>query len=224
MVDCTELPHCSLAQASSHKAHRLSGKLGRGGNNGGWFYGEQLLLSASATGVIQGWLVGLASIDDRWMMEAFLSSRQEAMQIIGPALPKKKRYQIQKLPAMESFSPALSVGQASTRPYLADKGFNGERWISHWREFYEALVITAPPANVKTDFSLADEKWLSSHRQIIETVFARLTEVFGLKRLNAHSDWGKITRLAAKTAAYNLGIFFNRLLKRPDGALATLIQ
>jgi len=41
--------------------------------------------------------------------------------------------------------------------------------------------------------------------------------------LNAHTDWGKITRLAAITAAYNLGILFNRLLGRKDGALETLI-
>jgi hypothetical protein len=41
--------------------------------------------------------------------------------------------------------------------------------------------------------------------------------------LNAHSDWGKITRLAAITAAYNLGILLNRILRREDGALETLI-
>jgi hypothetical protein len=57
----------------------------------------------------------------------------------------------------------------------------------------------------------------------VETVFARLTTVFSLKRLNAHSDWGKITRLAAITAAYNLGILLNRILRREDGALETLI-
>jgi hypothetical protein len=43
-------------------------------------------------------------------------------------------------------------------------------------------------------------------------VFARLSEVFGLKRLNAHSHWGQVTRLAAKMAAYNIGILFNRWL------------
>jgi hypothetical protein len=224
VVDCTELPHCSLAQAASHKRHWLAGKLGRGGNNGGWFYGEQVLVSASPAGVIRGWLLGLAQIDDRWMFEAFLSSRQGGMQLIGPAIEPKKANRTCLIPTIDAFSPAVSVGEGRLRPYLADKGFNGARWIEHWREFYQAVVITAPPNNVKSDFSLADEKWLSSHRQIIETVFARLTEVFGLKCLNAHSDWGKITRLAAKTAAYNLGIFFNRLLKRPDGALATLIQ
>src|SRR5690606_9315530 len=75
VVDCSELPHCSLSQAASHDRHWLSGHLGRGGNNGGWYYGEQLLVSTTAAGVSTGWLVGQAQIDDRWMLEAFLSTR-----------------------------------------------------------------------------------------------------------------------------------------------------
>ena len=107
---------------------------------------------------------------------------------------------------------------------MADEGFNGQRWIDHWLEEYGADVITAPPANTSQAWSRSDKKWLAHHRQIVETVFARLSEVFGLKRLNAHSRWGQVTRLAAKMAAYNIGILFNRWLGRPDGALATLIQ
>jgi hypothetical protein len=181
-------------------------------------------MSVNSSGVIQGWLLGLATIDDRWMLEVFLSGRQGHAYIQGPVLPQKKRYGQQRLPSLDCFSPFLSLGKNRARPYLADKGFNGGRWISHWEYSYEAEVISAPPRNAKDAWSLAEEKWLASHRQIIETVFARLSEVFGLKRLNAHSDWGKLSRIAAKTAAYNLGIYFNRLLKRPDGALGTLIQ
>ena len=85
-------------------------------------------------------------------------------------------------------------------------------------------MIAAPPANTADAWSRTDKKWLSRHRQIVETVFARLCEVFGLKHLNAHTDWGKVTRLAARMAAYNIGILFNRWFGRPDGALATLVQ
>ena len=60
VVDCTPVPHCSLGQAISH------GKKGRGGNHGGWYYGTLLLRS----GVITGWMTGLANIDDRWMTGA----------------------------------------------------------------------------------------------------------------------------------------------------------
>ena len=59
---------------------------------------------------------------------------------------------------------------------------------------------------------------------MVETVFARLDLVFGLKRLLVHSRWGQLTRLAAKTAAYNIGLYLNRLLGRPLGALATLFR
>ena len=224
VVDCTELPHCSLAQAASSPQHWLSGQLGRGGNNGGWFYGEQLLVSVTAKGVITGWLVGLASMDDRWMLEAFLSTRKGWMQLMEPQLTNKKYYRCRRIPTIDSFSPAVTTGIHRARPYLADEGFNGQRWINHWADEYAVTVIAAPPSNTPLAWSRAEKKWLSRHRQMVETVFARLCEVFGLKRLNAHTDWGKVTRLAAKMAAYNLGILFNRWFGRPDGALATLIQ
>lgn len=222
-VDCTELPHCSLSQAASYRRHWLSGKLGRGGNHGGWFYGEQMLMSVTAAGVVTGWLVGQAQIDDRWMLEAFLSTRYQRMQLIGPELPAKKRYKRQQVATPESFSPAITTGRCRHLPYLVDDGFNGERWVRHWQDEYKAVVIASPPKNARLSWNRQDKRWLSKHRQIVETVFSRLCEVFKLKRLHAHSDWGKLTRLAAITAAYNIGIFINRSLQRPDGALATLI-
>jgi hypothetical protein len=222
-VDCSPIPSCSIAQAASQDRHWLSGELGRGGNNGGWFYGEQVLVSVRPSGAITGWLVGRAAVDDRWMLEAFLSSRQHHMQLIGPPPVLKKRYQRHSVPTAESFGSALTAGDDAAVPYLTDRGFNGERWLIHWRNTYHTTVIAVPPDNAPQTWSAADKRWLVRHRQIVETVFARLSDVFGIKRLQAHSDWGKITRLAAKMAAYNLGCFFNRLLGRPDGALATLI-
>jgi hypothetical protein len=65
--------------------------------------------------------------------------------------------------------------------------------------------------------------WLAHHRQIIETVLAALDTVFGIKDLKAHSRWGQYTRIAAKTAAYNIGLFINRWLGPAAGALATLL-
>lgn len=223
-VDCSPLPSCSLAQAASQDRHWLSGELGRGGNNGGWFYGEQLLVSVRASGAITGWLVGRAGVDDRWMLEAFLSTRCHHMHLLGAPPVPKKRYQRHTIPARDSFGAALAVGWHGTVPYLTDRGFNGDRWLIHWRNTYHMTVIAVPPDNAPRRWNLADKRWLAHHRQIIETVFARLSDVFGLKRLNAHTDWGKLTRLAAKMAAYNLGCYLNRLLDRPDGALATLIS
>jgi len=222
-VDCVPLPHCSLAQAASHDRHWVSGGLGYGGNQGGWYFGEQLLLSVTATGVVTGWVVGQAQIDDRWMMEALVSTRQEYMRLIGPEPPPQKRHKDTQVATAESFSPAIATGIASPVPFLADEGFNGARWIAHWHDEYAATVIAAPPPNTASAWSRQTKRWLSSHRQIIETVFARLVDVFRLNRLGAHSNWGKITRLAATMAAYNLGILINRMLNRSDGAHATLI-
>ena len=185
--------------------------------------GEQLLVSVSEKGVLTGWLVGLAHIDDRWMMEAFVSSRQGDMSLIDPPLSSRKKDNERRIPDPYTFSPAITTGKHRDLPYLADDGFNGQRWIDHWAYEYDVTVIASPPQNAKNAWQSHQKQWLASHRQIVETVFARLTQTFGLKRINAHSDWGKVTRLAAKMAAYNIGVWFNRILGRPDGAVETLI-
>ncbi|MCI0713328.1 MAG: hypothetical protein L0154_24440, partial [Chloroflexi bacterium] len=75
-----------------------------------------------------------------------------------------------------------------------------------------------------TDLGTADEFFAFGCHFIIGWHFkAHRAKRFALTRLQAHSDWGKITRLAAIAAAYNISVFFNRMLNRPDGALATLI-
>ncbi len=223
VVDCTPLPHCSLGQAISHDRHWLSGKKGRGGNHGGWFYGEQLLLCASDKGLVTGWMTGLANIDDRWVMEAFLSSRKGEKQLIEPPLPKHRTYKQRFIPSLESFSPALTAGRDRSLPFLADGGFSGERRINHWRLEYGAEVFAPRASNIKGDKPGKTMRWLRKHRQIIETVFARLVQNFGLHRINAHSELGMLTRIAAKMAAYNIGVMLNHTSGRPRGAMATLI-
>lgn len=223
VVDCTPAPHCSLSQAKSHSRHWLFGKKGRGGNHGGWYYGEQLLLCATEKGVITGWLAGIANMDDRWMLEALLSSRQGKMRLIEPQLPRHRTYKQRYIPTPEAFRTAMTVGQDRALPVLADGGFNGPRWIRHWKEQYNVTVIAPPSKNRKGDKSRKKDRWLARHRQIIETVIARLTQTFGLHRVNAHSEDGMLARLAAKMAAYNVGILINRQRNRPDGAMATLI-
>jgi hypothetical protein len=61
-------------------------------------------------------------------------------------------------------------------------------------------------------------------RQVVETVNAQLTEVLGPPFPGARSPWGLLTRVAAKVAARNLGIWLNRCFGRPDLALATLFS
>lgn len=220
VVDIVPLPACSLAQAASQKGHWLWwSRLGYGGNHGGWFWGEQLLTSVTPKGVVTGWLLGAASADDRWLLQAFISQRGHSLELVKPAGDKKHIL----APDCSSFSGLGAVGRQQARPYLVDQGFNGNRWRRQWWQRYGVSVISAPPANANDAWSSQQRRWLASQRQIVETLFARLGTVFALKQLRAHSRWGLLTRVALMMAAYNIGVFLNRMLGRPDGALETLL-
>ena len=223
VADCVPLPSCSLAQAGRQQRHWVAdSSLGKGGNHGGWFCGRQVLLAVSPRGVVSGWLLGHASTDDRWLLEALLSSRQGQCQLSGPP-PAPKQAARQTQPTTDLLGPTLSCGVDRGLPLLADRGFNGERWIAHWQAQTDSTVITAPPTHSPQPWSAQADHWLSSKRQIVETVAARLVTQFDWLRLRAHSAWGQVTRVAAIMAAYTVGLYFNHLLGRPLGALETLI-
>lgn len=221
-VDCMPLAACSLAQAARGEGHWLWwSALGHGGNWGGWTFGEQVLLAVHQHQAITGWLIGPASADDRWMMQALVSARQGTMCLQPPPPAQRGRRHLSPAPQGQIL-PTIAANVGHPRPYLADRGFNGARWQRHWTQ-WQAVVISQPPDNAPEHWTDSLKHEVCSRRQIVETVFARLTEVMGLNRLHAHSRWGQLTRIAATCAAYNFGIWFNRLLQRPDGALATLI-
>ena len=221
-VDSLPLVAFSAGQANREKGHWLwESSVGRGAGN--WFWGDHLLTAVSRDEVVTGWLLGTAAINDRWLLEAFVSARAGQPQLLEPPRRTRDARADYTPPPSGRIGPFQAVGHAQDRPYLADRGFNGERWASHWQEPYHATVITVPPGNVQHPWSHPAKAWLAHHRQIVETVFARLDEVFHIKHLDAHSRWGQYTRVAAKMAAYNIGLFINRLLGRPLGALATLI-
>lgn len=223
VVDCTPVRHCTLGQAISHRSQRLSGRKGRGGNDGGWYHGEQLLLCTTDKGIITGWMTGLADVDDRWMLQAFLSSRHGQLELVEPPLPPHRAKKERRIPTPESFSPPQTAGPARQPYFYADGGFNGQRWIEQWRREYGVAIIAPPVINKREQRNYKGKRTLSSRRQIVETVIARLVKTFDFRYINAHSETGMVARIAAKMAAYNLGVWANRLLNRPDGALPTLI-
>jgi hypothetical protein len=224
-VDCAPLPAYSNGQAFKESRHWLwESMLGRGGTSGGFFYGDHLLLSVTPGYAIDGWLVGNGDIQDRWLLDAFLSARSGQYELQGPPPdPKRGRREQASTPPVGHIGPWAAVGPDRQRPYLADRGFNGARWQAHWLACFQAIVLTVPPDNAREAWSPEAKRWLASHRQPVETVLAHLTALFALKRLNAHSRWGQYTRLAATFAAYNIGLFLNLLLGRPRGALPTLL-
>jgi hypothetical protein len=190
-------------------------RLGKGGNDR-YFYGVRMIMVISCRGVATGWTVAAGNVQERWLAELLFSTRAGTPQVQGPLHPAT--HQPQLPPPTDWMAPVPSCGAASDKPVMTDSGFRGDDWLDHWAEAYGAHVVPPPPQAAR-----AARHWWSAARQVVETTFAHLTESFGLKYPGAHTSWGLLTRVAAKVAAYNLGIVLNRLFGRPDFAFATLI-
>ena len=222
-IDGEPVPAYSCGQELRENGHWLwESQRGHGGTGGGWFIGDRLFASVTDNGIITGWLLGIANVNERWLLQAFLSTRAGQTDLAGPS-PDKRHARGDITPPVERIGPLSAVGCPAGVPYVADRGFNGQRWRDHWRQTCQSTVLTVPPDNAPNAWSPADKHILASWRQIIETVFGILADVFALKRVNAHSYLGLYTRVAAKCAVFNLGILLNRRHHRPDLAHATLI-
>jgi hypothetical protein len=190
-------------------------RVGKGGNDR-YFYGLRLLLVLSSSGVAGAWTMASGNVQERWLAELLLSAQAGTPQLVGPVDEKTGKAEI-AVPE-EWVGPVQSCGTASGKPKMTDTGFVGKEWLEHWAADYGATVIPKPKGA-----SAELSRWFGSLRQVVETAFAHLCESFGLKYPGAHTKWGLITRVAAKLAAYNVGIRINRALGRADFAFATLI-
>jgi hypothetical protein len=190
-------------------------RIGKGGNDR-YFYGVRLMMVINQNGVATGWALASGNVQERWVAELLFRSRAGVSGLHGPLDDKGQQPKVK--PPEEWMAIVPSGGVASTKPILSDCGFRGDDWLAHWVQAYGAQVCPLPKAAPR-----AQRRWWSSARQVVETTFANLSETFGLKYPGAHSTWGLLMRVAAKVAAYNLGIMLNRLLGRPDFAFATLI-
>jgi hypothetical protein len=221
-VDCVPLPACSLAQSRRERGHWWWwSRYGHGGTRGGSYFGDQVVMSASPNGVVSGWLVGDAMLDDRWLLQALLRLRARQVALTCPPASASGKYR-HLLPPASLPLPAIAAGPALSDHYLADGGFGGERWHRIWRTC-GVCVLAPPPNNAPDRWTNRLHTWHRRYRQPIETAFAHLTTVFSFAHLQTHSRWGQLTALAAMFAAYNLGLWLNQLLGRPLHALATLI-
>jgi hypothetical protein len=142
-LDSVPLIAFSNSHALRAKQHWLQeSTLGHGGTHGGWFYGDHLLLSVQRHGAVSGWLVGAAHINDRWLVEAFLSARAGQPQVQGPRPnPHEARRNRPALP-IGHLGGWIGVGAWTAQAYLADRGMNGRRW----RHAYRAEVVAIPLA------------------------------------------------------------------------------
>lgn len=190
-------------------------RVGKGGNDR-YFYGVRMMMVISQRGVATGWALASGNVQERWVAELLFSTRAGTPQVRGPLGPTT--HQPKVTPPTDWMAPVPSSATATHQPIMTDSGFRGDDWLAHWAEAYGVHVYPLPK-----EATPAERRRWSAVRQVVETTFAHLSESFGLKYPGAHTSWGLLTRVAAKVAAYNLGILMNRLFGRPDFAFATLI-
>jgi hypothetical protein len=179
----------------------LAGQADIGWSNSlGWYEGFCLLTSVNPQGVITGFGFAPASTKDQPLAETFFAVRSEANPRLG------------------------SVGSAAVGPYVADKGFEGEENHRRWLDLYGACVVCPPKRNGrKRRWPKRLRRWAASIRQIIETVYEKLHDTFGLRRERPHEMAGLRARLAARVALHNFCIWLNEQLGRPRLAFADLL-
>ncbi len=169
-------------------------------NRIGWYEGFHLLTAITPTGVITGFGFGAASSNDHRLAETFFAVRHQP----SPRLP--------------------GVGSPAKGVYVADKGFAGDQLHRQWQEQFGAEVVSPPHQRSKVRWSKPWRRWLASLRQMIETTYDKLLNVFRLARERPHALDGFQARLAAKVALHNFCIWFNIQLGREPLAFAELLE
>jgi hypothetical protein len=160
-----------------------------------------LLTAVDPTGVITGFCFGAASTADQPLAETFFNLRANP----NPRL--------------------ISVGSAFWGAFVGYIGSpegaeNHRRWLDH----YGADVIHPLKRNSKKrSWSKRLRRWVGGIRQIIETVYDKLFNTFGLWRERPHEIEGLHARLAARVALHNFCIWLNDQLGRPRLKFADLM-
>jgi hypothetical protein len=224
VVDTVPVPLLRRCRGQHHRLFGDEAAIGRGGSDHDWYYGCKLLLAVTHEGVITGFLLAPASTEDRWVADAFFCWRAcpLAAPCLPTALPPAHRRGGGYVGPTGPRWPRQAGGPPRAGPYVVDRGFRGAWWQAHWHQAYGATVLT--PDAARGWAARARRRQHARWQPVVETVNAQLTDVFGLAFPRARSAWGLLTRVAAKIAALNLGIWLNRLFGRPDLALATLFN
>ena len=223
VLDSVPVPLMRRCRGDKHRLFGEEAQVGHGGSDDEWYYGVQLLLAVHQGGSISGFVFGPANTEERWLADALLRWRispqappptaQELEGVLGKAHRKGGK----RLGPTGPILSASGAGQVAEVPYLADLGFAGEKWTVHWKEDYQAQMLTKKDYAQVQDPQERRERasWLSRRRQVVERVNATLERVFGLKFPGARTLWGLLMRLGAKIAAFNMALYINHLFGRP---------
>jgi len=169
-------------------------------NTLGWYEGFRLLAAVAPSGAITGFCFCAASSADQQAAETFFAVR---------ATPNPR---------------LIRVGSASSGPYVTDKGFEGAENHRRWLDHYGARLICPPKRNARQGtWPKRLRRWVAGIRQIVETVYDKLFNTFGLWQERPHELNGLRARLAARVALHNFCIWLNDQLGRPRLAFADLL-
>jgi Transposase DDE domain len=169
-------------------------------NRLGWYEGFHVLLAVNPVGVITGFGFGAASTKDQPLADTFFALRR---------FPPPQWH---------------GAGAPAHGPYVIDKGFEGAAWHMHWRQHYGAAVICPPKRHSQQPWPKWRRRWLAGVRQIVETVYDKLSHTFRLDRERPHDLRGFQARLAAKVALHNFCIWLNEQCGRPRLAFVELVD
>lgn len=169
-------------------------------NSLGWYEGFRLLMAVDPRGVITGFGFCAASATDQQLAETFFAVRHRP----NPSLS--------------------SVGSPAAGPYVTDKGFEGEENHRRWLDLYGVRIIHPPKRNSrKRIWPKRLRRWVASIRQLVESVYEKLFNAFGLWRERPHELSGLRARLAARVALHNFCMWLNEQLGRPRLAFVDLL-
>jgi hypothetical protein len=196
-LDSSAMP---VRHAKRRGAGWLAGHADIGWSNSlGWYEGFRLLAAVDPRGVITGFGFSAASATDQQAAETFFAVRARP----NPGL--------------------LSVGSAARGPYVTDKGFEGAENHRRWLDCYGARLICPPKRNARRGWPKRLRRWVAGIRQIVESVYDKLFNTFGLWRERPHELQGLRARLAARVALHNFCMWLNKQLGRPLLSFADLL-
>ena len=223
-VDTVAVPLLRRCRGRRQRLFADEAAFGRGGSDKAWYYGCKLLLAVTPSGGGHG----LRARPGQY--GGSVDGRRPAMLARGSAgsAPPPARLTLADSPQRDALCgprrgrAGRRVGRAPAvgAPYIADDGFFGAWWQHHWWQPYGASLMA--PQNYRGPQAAAAKRQPARWRQIVETINGHLTRTFGLHFPGARSKPGLLTRLAAKLAALNLGIWLNQLFGRPALAVTTL--
>ncbi|MBZ9715722.1 hypothetical protein [Deinococcus multiflagellatus] len=219
-VDGTGVSLLSKVRGTAGRVYGDGAAIGKGGVDRRFFYGVKLVALVSDQGLIHGFISGPANTEERFLLEGLLRWRADPLaepptgEALTALLGPSHRHRGQRKGPSGPLGPRYAAGQA-TEPIviLADDGYAGQAWQTHWHEAFDVRVVTQRHARHQRL-----GRWLAGKRQVVESAFSRLHDWFALERPRTKSLLGWWVRLSAKVAAHNAWIILNALWDRPLGA------